>query len=411
MGSGPPISAILEVDLMWNHWRFISLALLLGVCAIGLAKVDILGFWWENPIEYQETPAGLASLRAKDCGVCHQAIYREWQLSTHAHALSDMQFQAEMHKSPETNWLCLNCHTPLLNQRSEYAAAVNNNSTGDPVMERNPRHDPELEEEAVTCAVCHVRDGFVLGPYGDTSAPHPVRKEPKLLTGESCTQCHQATAAYTDILICTFDTGEEWRASPYAEAGQTCNHCHMPAVERPLTPGGPVRQARYHYFMGSMIPKVVLGSLNGFPLNPRYLFRSGLEADAVAVKPFEGGVEVVLSLRNAYAGHMLPTGDPERYINVEVRLATAGEEHGPETLRIGQEWEWHPVARKLGDNRLKPLEERRETVRFAGVAGGPYNVEVRVINIRINREAAEYHDLLGRYPTGVEVQRFRKEFE
>jgi hypothetical protein len=383
-----------------------AIVILLALGSVVLAKVDILGYWWENPIDFQETPPGLASIRAADCGVCHQEIYREWRLSTHAHALSDQQYQAELHKSPETNWLCLNCHTPLVNQRAEYAVAVNNKSTHEPVMESNPRYDAALEEEAITCAVCHVRDGVILGPYGDTSAPHPVRHEPKLLTEEACTGCHQATAAYTDTLVCTFDTGAEWSASPYAETGQPCSHCHMPEVERSIVPGSPVRKSRYHYFVGSMIPKEVLGSLNGFPLNPRYLFRSGLEVDVVSVAAASGGVEVTLRLKNAYAGHLLPTGDPERFIRVEVRLSAGGEEFGPESLRIGQEWKWHPVAEKISDNRLKPLEERLETVRFETAASGPHDIEIRVINVRMNEEAARYHDLIGRYPTEVEVQRF-----
>jgi len=384
-------------------------AVLLGAAAL-LAQVDILGYWWENPVPFQETPAGLASLRAEDCGLCHQEIYREWQISTHAHALSDMQYQAELHKSPETQWLCLNCHTPLLNQRAEYAVSVLDRSPGKPVMESNPRYDARLEAEAVTCAVCHVRDGFVLGPYGDSSAPHPIRKEPRLLTEEACTQCHQATAAYTDVLVCTFDTGAEWKASPYAERGEVCSHCHMPAVERPLTPGGQPRRTRRHYFIGSMIPKVVLGSMNGLPLNPRYLFRSGLKVGIAGITTADGATEAAVRLKNAYAGHMLPTGDPERFIRVELTLSAAGQEIGAQTLRIGQRWEWWPKARKLSDNRLKPLEERIETVRFDGEAERPFAVEVRVVNVRIAQEAAEYHDLTGKYPTQVEVQRFRQEF-
>lgn len=397
---------------MSRFWRRVVLALGVASCAVALlASVKILGFWWENPLPYQETPAGLVSIRAADCGVCHQEIYREWRLSTHAHALSDRQFQAELHKSPNTNWLCLNCHTPLLNQRSRYAVSVKNNSPHHPVYETNSRYDAELESEAVTCAVCHVRDGHILGPYGDSQAPHPVKREPRLLTVDTCTQCHQATATYTDALVCTFDTGEEWRQSVYAEDGKPCAHCHMPEVERPIAPGGPVRKSRRHYFIGSMIPKEVLGSLNGLPLNPRYLFRSGLKVEPLTAQPVGGSTEVTLKLTNAYAGHMLPTGDPERFIRVEVTLIAAGRGVGTEVLRIGQRWEWWPAARKLSDNRLKPLEERLESVIFTGNPPAPLSAEIRVVNARMNEEAAAYHDLLETYPIEVEVQRFLYEFE
>jgi len=397
---------------MMRYGRLIpATAVLFAAAAALLGEVNILGHWWENPEPYQETPKGLVSIRAKDCGVCHQAIYREWQLSTHAHALSDMQFQAEMHKDPSTQWICLNCHTPLINQRAEYAVAVKNDSVREPVMETNPRYDAKLEQEAVTCAVCHVRDGYILGPYGDSNAPHPVRKSESLLTEKVCTKCHQATASYSTTLICTFDTGQEWRESPYSKQGRYCSHCHMPEVDRAIAPGGPVRKSRRHYFVGSMIPKEVLGSLNGLPLNPRGLYRSGLSVEVEGVAPAGGETEVRLRLKNAYAGHLLPTGDPERFILVEVTL-TAGEvELGAQTLRIGQKWEWWPKAKKLADNRLAPLAERTETLRFSGAAHGPFKVAVRVINARISEEAAAYHGLSGKYPTRVVVQSFARRFE
>src|SRR5437879_12814067 len=108
-----------------------AVALLLIACVVILAKVNILGYWWENPLPYQQTPKGLKSIRAEDCGSCHVEIYKEWKSSTHAHALSDLQFQAEMTKSPKTSWLCLNCHTPLVNRSETVAVDVRNRSTRD----------------------------------------------------------------------------------------------------------------------------------------------------------------------------------------------------------------------------------------------------------------------------------------
>lgn len=373
------------------------------------AKVKILGFWWENPLPYQQTPKGLRSLRAEDCGVCHADIYREWKLSTHAHALSDLQFQEEMKKSPETRWLCLNCHTPLENQLGAIAVGVRNQSTKQPVLQKNPRYDARLESEAVTCAVCHVRDGYVLGPYGDSKAPHPVKKEPKLLTADTCAQCHQATAAYTDTLVCTFNTAEEWRASPYAAKGQTCQHCHMPAVERPAGLGGKPRPGRKHYFVGSMVPKEYDPKAPRRALNPENLFRTGLEVNVSRWARAGADLDVFLELRNAHAGHMLPTGDPERYLLVNVTLLAGGKPAGSGSLRLGQVWEWWPKARQVSDNRLKPGASRIERVRFAGAArSGAREVEISVTHVRINDEAARYHKLIGRYPTEALVARYRK---
>src|SRR5258708_9562446 len=222
--------------------QLFAAVLVLTAAGVLAAKVNILGFWWENPIPFQQTPRNLKSIRAEDCATCHAEIYNEWKASTHAHALSDLQFKAEMSKSPQTNWLCLNCHTPLRNQVPEYAESVNNKSAKQPVMVKNPANDPVLRAEAVTCAVCHVRDGAIIGPTGSKLAPHPVKRDPEMLQA-SCGQCHQATADYGETLICTFDTYQEWKASPYAAKGQTCSSCHMPVISRPVAVGGTGGQA------------------------------------------------------------------------------------------------------------------------------------------------------------------------
>ncbi|MEX2262494.1 MAG: multiheme c-type cytochrome [Bryobacteraceae bacterium] len=365
-------------------------------CLLLQAKVNILGYWWENPMPYQEPPKPLTSLSAQECGACHQEIYREWKLSAHAHALSDLQFQAELKKSPETAWLCMNCHTPLENQLPTITVGVRNKSTHQPIVRKNARFDATLREEAITCAVCHVRDGFVIGPYGDSKAPHPVRKDTALLTETGCTQCHQATASYTDTLVCSFDTGGEWKASPYAKNEQSCTHCHMPAVERSIAVGGPKRASRRHLFIGSKIPKVIGTNAE---LKKYYdLFRPGLTVDILSAVRTGSRAVVALKLKNAYAGHLLPTGDPERYILVHVKVNDQ-----LRTIRIGQEWEWWPKARKLSDNRMKPLEERIEKLEFPLASKAPATLKVTVRNVRLNEKNARYHNLIGKYPLDAEV--------
>ncbi|MFN3323062.1 MAG: multiheme c-type cytochrome [Bryobacteraceae bacterium] len=385
--------------------RLPAVILGLTLATAGAAKVNILGYWWENPLPYQEVPKGLRSLRASECGVCHQEIYREWKLSTHAHALADLQFQEEIKKSPSSAWLCMNCHTPLENQSPTITVGVEERSTSRPIVRENPRFDPALREEAITCAVCHVRDGVILGPYGDSRAPHPVRKDPKLLTEEICAACHQATAAYSDTLVCTFNTAAEWRESHHARDGKTCSSCHMPEVERPIAVGAKPRPSRRHYFIGSKIPKVM-----DVPeeLREAYkLFPSGLTVEIADPRARRGRVEVDLRLKNALAGHMLPTGDPERFIRIDVYLRSQGRVLEKRSIKIGQEWEWWPAARKLSDNRLKPGEDRTETVRFSAAAWGGVSVEAVVFNVRLTEENARYHNLLGRYPLEAEVLRIR----
>ena len=350
---------------------------------------------------YQQTPKGLKSIRAEDCGVCHVEIHREWKTSTHAHALKDLQFQAEMAKSPKTSWLCLNCHTPLLNQVENIAVDVRNRSASDPVLTKNPRADAVLRNEAVTCAVCHVKDGHIIGPYGNTGAPHPTMRDEKLLTVDTCAACHQATAAYTDTLVCTFDTAAEWKESPYAKQGRGCSSCHMPAVNRPLVAGGPVRTTRRHSFGGGMIPKT--------PGQPATGNRSGLTVEILTASRNANDLNIPVRLKNAYAGHKLPTGDPERHIRIEVDLINDGKVMETRSLRIGQQWEWWPKARRIADTRLKPLQERTETLKFAaGKASPRTRIRVTVTNVRMTEEAAKFHHLTGKYPLEAQVQRFER---
>src|SRR5262245_2921587 len=274
----------------------------LTVTLAGLGRVRILGYWWENPIPHQDPPRGLTSLSAAQCGVCHQEIYAEWKASIHSQALRDKQFQAEMAKAPEVAWLCLNCHTPIENQLAQIAVGVNAGSTHQPILKKNPRFDAALNQEAITCAVCHVRDGVVLGPWGDSQAPHPVRRDPSLLDGENCASCHQATAAYSDTLVCNLDTAKEWRAGPYRTQGRPCTHCHMPEARRRVAVGVRQRTSRRHLFFGSKIPKE-----KTLPESERRFY--DLYSSALSVEIARNAPLWKLVLKNARAGHMLPTGD------------------------------------------------------------------------------------------------------
>ena len=116
-------------------------------------KVRIFGHWFENPLPRQEVPKGLTSLSAAQCGACHQEIYQEWRASTHAAALRDRQFQAELAKAPEVQWLCLNCHTPLENQLATIAVGVAGRTLRKPILKKNARFDRVLREEAITCEI------------------------------------------------------------------------------------------------------------------------------------------------------------------------------------------------------------------------------------------------------------------
>jgi hypothetical protein len=352
---------------------------------------------WEKAIPNQEISEGLESLSASECGDCHEEIYREWQGSNHAIALQDLQFQAEWAKD-DSLWVCLNCHTPLQNQQEFIILGKRDGDYFKPVKQANPYFDSELREESITCAVCHVRDGEVIGMHGNQAeAPHAVKKDTDFLSREFCLTCHNITDDLTSTLVCSFQSGDEWAKSPYPQAGRDCISCHMPDVYRPLTAEGEVRHTRRHTWIGSAIPKfqgrehIVDGYKSGLDL----VVYSSPEKIAAEDSAF-----LTVSVTNQKAGHYIPTGDPEYFLTIDLCLVDRNENTLEDTtFKIGQEWEWWPESRKLSDNRLKPLEQRSYTLAIETPAT-PENLywQVVITSHRMTIENAKFMELLGKYP-------------
>ncbi len=354
---------------------------------------------YEQPLGVgREPPAGVGSLSAEACGACHPEIYAEWKVSTHAAAWHDRQFQAEIGKS-DNRWLCLNCHTPLLVAHDRWPVGLVDGDVERPLLVPNPSFDAALRDEGITCAACHVRDGVIHGPglsepgEEPAASPHPVELDPAFRTNDACTRCHQATARYPGkTFICTFDTGQEWAAGPYPAEGRGCADCHMPAIERPAAVGGPVRTVRRHWWRGAGVPKEAA-------VHPP------VEANppGLAVAATWAGDALTLTLTNERAGHLLPTGDPERWVQIDVRFedgsgAPIGE---PWSTRIGQTWRWEPEPERVADNRLAPRESRELEI---AVPAGAAAAVVEAANHRIAPEIAAYHHL-GDYPRSVPTHR------
>lgn len=339
-----------------------------------------------------EQVEGLGDLSADTCRACHMEIHGEWQTSVHAQAWVDPQYQAEIGKSGN-RWLCLNCHTPLLTQQDLWPRDLVDGDVERPVLAPNPVFDAELREQGITCAACHVRGDAIAGPGLGGNPPHKVVVDESLRSGELCNRCHTVEATYANkTFICTFQTGKEFEAGPWDEEGETCVSCHMPPVERVAGLGGPERTVARHWWRGAGIPKLADG-----PYPPPEANAFGLE---LAARVDDGAL--VVEATNAHAGHRLPTGDPERWVQVDVRfLGSDGRELGAEQFRYGQTWEWTAPPRKVADNRLKPRETRRHVL---SPPAGAVSAEVVGSNHRISKENAEYHHL-GDYPRSVEVRR------
>ncbi|MEC7986184.1 MAG: multiheme c-type cytochrome [Myxococcota bacterium] len=337
-------------------------------------------------------PDGLSDISAKSCGACHETVYAQWRKSTHAHAwLEDPQFQAELKKEREgggdVQWMCLNCHTPLSEQQPKRVVGIKD-KFDQPIYEENPNYIPGLELEAVGCAACHLQGNEIIGTKTIEDGPHKVRKEPTFGTPQFCNQCHQANAVFPEInLGCFFNTGKEHAQGPFAE--QPCQSCHMPEVDG----------VRAHYFGGSLIPKQPQYAADIEEMSTHY--RHGLTVQLASIS---WGKEASASIvyQNRYAGHMLPSGDPERFIEISMEiLSEAGVTIAKEEVWIGSKYQWWPKIQLEMDNRLHPQEERTMSVSWLP-KDEVYTLVVRAVKGRISEENLQYHNLEGLVVPSVE---------
>lgn len=352
-----------------------------------------------TPIDAPPTIAlvagGTVSSAASSCAACHTDNHAEWSMATHASAVHDLQYLAELAKPGQPRWLCLNCHAPTAPQRAEVFTLDSALVDGITRVASTPNadFDPSRVAEGVGCATCHVRrdadgEGIVVGPRGSGRAPHRVRADRSALTG-ICVNCHSPTGPagpdgkptpiqISATFVCWFETAQELAATQSSpDASKTlgsasgCTDCHMPRTERAAASGGPVVDLARHVWTGGGVPKSYAGY------------------DTLIARGWESGLDVTVAgrqvtLTNARAGHSLPTADPERFLRVEARVESGGEVISRDVLRIGQVWDWGDaatgrVAHRLSDNRLRGGESRVWSPKLAG--DGDVIVEVAMVRL------------------------------
>lgn len=390
--------------------RKFIIILILSLVVAGLSFLYLLsgdtvsGFSnkWEVAISQQAIPAGLSSLSSQECGSCHASHFEEWQSSTHAMAWKDPQFQAEIAKE-SSPYMCINCHTPLQNQQPEIVTGLIDGDVYHPISHKNPLFDQELQQEGINCAACHVRDGAVVATTVSNTAPHKSVENKEYLSEQLCISCHNATAVITPELVCSFETGDEWLAGPYFTT-KNCVDCHMPPTNRPLTKDSVAKPGKMHYFMGSGIAKH--DTLNVERLD-------GLEFSFDGVLQHyhaKDSLRLSVMVTNKFAGHKVPTGDPERFILTTLSIydMAAHKLVRQDSFRIGEEWIWYPEAMKIADNNLLPGESR-EYQMMIKLAAGNYEFVLASYKYRTTRELARYNKLADTYP--IQIKFFEKRVE
>jgi hypothetical protein len=222
---------------------------------------------------------------AEQCGECHREIYEEWKASYHGQAMSDPLF---LELAPVNKEECIRCHAPVPLREVDFDIPIAR-------MERR--------EDAVSCLTCHQRPDGMAGPFeGLSGACSPVYDPDQQNVVKMCFGCHNQHG-----------TGDEWLNGPYGphaseprlREAKTCLDCHMPEVERPLVPGGPVRKGRRHTWPGGHDLAHV---------------RRAATVD-VEVEPLAGaGFRFRCFVENVGAGHNIPTDARHRSFDVYVKL-------------------------------------------------------------------------------------------
>ncbi|HVE81984.1 MAG TPA: hypothetical protein VND93_04020, partial [Myxococcales bacterium] len=288
----------------------------------------------------------VGSLSAKRCGQCHPDQLQEWARSHHAQAVSDPLYRADF-DAQRRPFFCDQCHAPLVEQlprRTLALLALWPRLL--PLQRENPRFDPALHDEGVTCVACHQVDEQIAGPRGDPTE-HPTFKSTALLTEQVCARCHTLAMQHLGSLQRPLmETVAEWREYRAKGGDKVCQDCHLPRVpDRPAAPGADPKPARSH---------ALLGPFDGALLD------AALEVvDARLEKGPGPWARARVRVRNL-TGHRLPTAEPHRAVEVMLEaLGSGGVPVSVSTARLERLVDLGALRELPGqDTTLRPGETR-----------------------------------------------------
>lgn len=204
------------------------------------------------------------------CGSCHPDTYEQWSThSRHAKATKSPSFRRALADVKENIFLggmfeedmCYSCH-------------------GD-----------KKTDEGINCESCH---GPVL-PNVPIEVTHEKKYTPRLKImrkNDFCARCHQVNMPFTDQPLTTLH--DEWKNSPAAKKGQTCQNCHMAKGEDD--------NYAFHGF------KSAVRNAN--------LYKNRLKISKIALNK----KRLRLQLENRVSGHSIPASGPTRVLALELLL-------------------------------------------------------------------------------------------
>jgi len=337
------------VFVVFIGWRFVR-----------PMQIFVISPAFERPIDTASAPSMFSTLSAEECMGCHSDFYDEWATTIHSQAWTDPYFQVDW-KFDGSLQICKNCHIPLDRQQEYLVTGFYDDEKFDPILKPNPDFDKKLQHEGITCNVCHLRNGKILGVLNTNNAPHPVEQIRN--ANQICVNCHVVSGKRWDTFFkmppcgtvaeikiprgeAVAETAEEMSVEYIASL--QCVECHMPAVERAIAEGGNVRTVRQHTWRGGHDPDMVK---QGLTIN----FKQKIDVD-------KNDTSFVISLTNSGAAHYLPTGTPDRHLTVQLRaLDKNGSVILEKNYKLKRTVMWRPFIVDLWDTRL-PRDEKRDYI-------------------------------------------------
>ena len=345
---------------------------------------------------------------AQACGACHQAIYSKWSHSMHSNSYQDPVFKEALYKAHYLSEgkaapACLRCHSPTTVESKDFYGTT------------------EITREGVTCDYCHSigalsTDATGLtqyqidwtqkhGPYEKSESPaHKVGFRPFFEKSEICAGCHDMATEDGTMIFATYS---EWKASKYAEEGRQCHDCHMPRLSGLTVKDGLKLKGHDiindHELLGGHEPSQVRQAVM---VKVESLTRDG------------DRVHAVVTMTNSGAGHYVPTGIPSRKLVLTVsatqrrrvifqrEIVYQRVMQSADNRTLTEDWEIKLLSKRvLRDNRLAPLEVRRENFVFNASPDDDVDLAVRlnyllgsgnVFRTHVDVEIAELDQVLRR---------------
>lgn len=307
---------------------------------------------------------------SQKCGQCHKELYNDWKHSLHADASGNAIFKAAymqvyFEQGERARPACLGCHAPV--------AYFNN----------DPKLTQPISREGVSCDFCHSIaealpgtsegpqfrfefGGVKQGPLKNSKSPaHQTHFNALYQQSLFCKGCHEQKSRSGVSMISTWS---EWKDSSYPDKGITCQKCHMEQIPGKTVTSSVQKDTRHQISNHDIAA--------GHSLTKR---RQALEIKIIGIETHKNRIRVQVDLTNTGAGHKMPTGLPVKKIILEVKVEDTTGGHRQSQQRVYQkvvadaqgkavtqvvDLMLGKATRVVSDNRIAPLETRRESFTF-----------------------------------------------